>query len=127
MLFKIILERYKILLLVSTLSATLLVLSTINEKLIKNFLIFKLSLTILVLLIPVSVFAFLISLKRDEEKLANRIDEIGKRVVEPKKEPKKSDDRNKKSFWELLLLWIPWIITGLLAVGIVCFILSLFS
>ncbi|XOB46618.1 MAG: hypothetical protein ACKKMV_00325 [Candidatus Nealsonbacteria bacterium] len=121
LLFKIIFERYKILPLISTLSVALLVLSTINERLIKNFLFFKASLIMLILLIPASVFVFLTSLKKEEETIARRIEEIGKQIENPS--PKLNKE---KGFLESLLLWSPWIITELLTIGIFWFILSLF-
>lgn len=114
LLFKIIFERYKTLPLISTLLVALLVISAISEKLIKNFLFFKTSLIILLLLIPISIFAFLASLKKEEGAIARRI-----------RDPNHKSGI-KKDFFSSLLLWSPWIITGVLTIAIFWFILSLF-
>jgi len=100
-------ERYKILPTISTLAATLLVVATFNKELLPVTPFIKVILAILLLLIPVSLVAFLLALHEAETHSREKIAEIT--------EEKNWKDNIKRG----LQNFIPWIITAIFSIIII--------
>jgi len=114
-LYAVIFERYKILPLISTLSAALVGLVIQGTDFVKIKSLAFISFIILLILIPLSVFGILYQLGRDAEHLAEKIEGI-------LSEPKKSSIRVSN-----FISIFPWIVYVLFLVAIILFILSFFN
>lgn len=113
-LYVVILERYKILPFISTLSAALVGLVIQGTDFVKIKSIAFISFVFLLILIPISVFGILYQLGRDAEHLAGKIENI----LQPTKPP-----REMSNFMNIF----PWIIYVLFLISIVLFVLSFFN
>lgn len=112
-------ERYKILPLVSSILVGLLAISLeAGQGLIRNPTLFKISLALLIILIPISLFFFLRSFRYEEEDMLVKFKKIA---------TEKTDDHmDDKSLMKKVTLSSPWIMTTLLFLGVVGIILSFF-
>jgi len=113
-LYLVIIERYKVLPLISTLSAALVGLAIQNTNIIKTGDLATIALFILIALIPISVFGILYQLERDIEHLAEKIETISEQTRYPIK---------TSNFISIF----PWIIYVLFLIAIIIFILSFFK
>jgi len=114
-LYAVILERYKILPLISTLSAALVGLVIQGTDFVKIKSIAFISFIILLVLIPLSMFGILYQLGRDAEHLTEKIEGI---LLESKKSSVKALN---------FISIFPWIVYVLFLVAIILFILSFFN
>lgn len=111
--------RYQVLTLVSSVLVGLLAISFSNEQdLIVNPLMFKISLSILVLLIPVSLLFFLGSFRYEETDMINKFERILK--------IKDDSEIHPPFFGKLFVLYSPWWITCFLFLGLLGVCLSFF-
>lgn len=113
-LYLVIIERYRVLPLISTLSAALVGLTIQSTELIKIQTLALISFIILLLLIPLSVFTTLYQLGRDVENLADRI----KNISQPT-----GNQMGNTSFISIF----PWILFFLFSIAIILMILSFFN
>ncbi len=113
-LYAVIFERYKILPLISTLSAALVGLVIQGTDLVKIKSLAFISFIILLILIPLSIFGILYQLGRDVENLSDKI----KNILQPTKSPVRT-----ASFISIF----PWIVYVLFLVAIILIILSFFN
>jgi len=113
-LYAAILERYKILPLISTLSAALVGLVIQGTDFVKIKSLAFISFVTLLILIPLSVFGILYQLGRDIENLAEKIENI----LEPRKPSTKTSN---------FMSIFPWIIYVLFLIAIILIILSFFN
>lgn len=113
-LYTVIIERYKILPLISTLSAALVGLVVQGTDFVKIKSLAFISFVTLLLLIPISVFGILYQLGRDAEYLAEKIENI----LQPTKAHGGSSD---------FMSIFPWIVYVLFLIAIILFILSFFN
>ena len=104
-------ERYKILPLTSSLAATLLIVATFNKELIPLTIYVKFLIAILLLLIPISIWVFLITLRKDENIARTKLEEITK---------------EKKESSRFLLDIFPYIATTILTIIILSIITIIF-
>lgn len=114
-LYTVIIERYKILPLISTLSAVLIGLIIQGTDFVKIKNVAFISFIILLTLIPLSVFGILYQLGRDTERLSKKIEDI---LSKTKKLP-----ATESNFISIF----PWIIYVLFLIAIILFILSFFN
>lgn len=112
-LYAVILERYKVLPLISTLSAVLVGLIIQGTDLVKIKILAFISFVILLVLIPLSVFGILYQLERDIKNLANKIENILQTANSP---------ANTSNFISIF----PWIVYSFFLVAIILVILSFF-
>ena len=112
--YLVILERYKILPLISTLSAALVGLIMQGTDFVKIKSLALISFIVLLILIPLSVFGILYQLERDAERLKKKIENI--------LEPEKSSPETSN-----LMSVFPWIVYIFFVIAITLFILSFFS
>ena len=77
-LFSIINDRNKIIPLVASLSATILIVATFNEKLLPLDNFVKILITILLLVIPISLFDYAMKLRTGERSVAKRFGDLPK-------------------------------------------------
>ena len=94
-LFTAIRERFKVLPTISALAAMLLVVVTFNPELIPVTAFVKVILAILLLIIPISLFGYLWELKNAEDKAVKWFEKYGK--------------LDKRSYFETILAYLPWI------------------
>ena len=113
-LYLAIIERYKVLPLISTLSAALVGLAMQSTTLVKTADLATIALFMLIALIPISVFGILYQLGRDVEHLAEKIETI----LEPTRSSVKTSN---------FISIFPWIVYVLFLIAIVLFILSFFK
>ncbi len=113
-LYSAVTERYKILPLISTLSAALVGLVIQHTELVKTQTLVFISLIIFLILIPLSVFVALYQSGQDIEILADRIENI----LLPIKNQK--EDSN-------FIIIFPWILFFFFSIAIVLMILSFFN
>lgn len=113
-LYAIIFERYKILPLISTLSAALVGLVIQDTDLVKIKVLAFISFVTLLILIPLSIFGILYQLGCDAENLGEKIENI--------LEPRKSLARTS-NFMSIF----PWVVYGIFSVAIIFIILSFFN
>ncbi len=113
-LYAVIIERYKILPLISTLSAALVGLIIQGTDFVKIKIVAFISFIALLILIPISVFGILYQLGRDAEHLAEKIENILQQTKSP---------RGTSGFMSIF----PWIVYVLFLISIVLFILSFFN
>ena len=113
-LYTVIIERYKILPLISTLSAALVGLVIQGTDFVKIKSLAFISFIALLILIPLSVFGILYQLGRDAEHLAEKIENI--------LQPTKSSG-NTSGFMSIF----PWIVYVVFLTAIILFILSFFN
>ena len=113
-LYSAIIERYKILPLISTLSAALVGLVIQGTDLVKINILAFISFITLLILIPLSVFGILYQLGDDIKSLADKIDNI----LQPTKLSVKTSS---------LMSILPWVVYVLFLMAIILFILSFFN
>lgn len=113
-LYLVVIERYKVLPLISTLSAALVGLVIQNTELIKIRSLALISLIILLILIPLSVFAILYQLESDIKNIADRIENVS--------QPGKNPITNTN-----FISIFPWIIFFFFSIAIILAILSFFD
>ena len=111
-LFTAIRERFKVLPTISALAATLLVVATFNSELIPITDFVKIILAILLSIIPVSLFGYLWELKKAEDKAVKWFEQYGK--------------LDKRSYFEYILAYLPWIVFCILSLIIVSIIVLIF-
>lgn len=107
-------ERFKVLPLISSLSAMLLIIATFNKELIPLTFFVRWLIVILLSLIPISLFGYLVELRNAENHALRRIDEITE--GELKEEIKK---RTEGKF----IAYLPWLVSAVLT--IIIFLLAL--
>lgn len=112
-LYSAIIERYKVLPLISTLAAALVGLTIQGTELIKIQSLAFISFVILLLLIPLSVFATLYQLEIDIKNLADRIENT--RLI--------SKERAAQNFMSIF----PWMLFFFFSIAIILMILSFFN
>jgi len=108
-------ERYKLLPQISALMATLLVIATFNENVLPLTSCVRFLIIIFLILIPISIIGYLITLYRGEEIAKKNITRIAK------DEP--VDENNDDSF----LAYLPWIIVGIFTMLIVQIIFLIYG
>lgn len=113
-LYAVIFERYKILPLISTLSAALVGLVIQGTDLVKVKALAFISFITLLILIPLSILGILYQLGRDAENLSEKIENI----LQPTKSPTKTTN---------FISIFPWIVYVLFLIAITMFILSFFN
>lgn len=113
-LYTIIFERYKILPLISTLSAALVGLVIQGTDLVKIKVLAFISFITLLILIPLSIFGILYQLGCDAKNLGEKIENI--------LEPRKSLARTSN-----FMSTFPWVVYGIFLVAIIFIILSFFN
>ena len=113
-LYAIILERYKILPLISTLSAALVGLVIQGTDFIKIRSLAFISFITLLILIPLSVFGILYQLGRDAENLGEKIENI----LEPRKPSVRASN---------FMGIFPWVVYVFFLISIILIILSFFN
>lgn len=113
-LYQVVLERYRILPLISTLSAAFVGLAMQNTALVKTSDLAFIALCILISLIPISIFGILYQLDRDSELLEKKIISISSGV-----KPEESTSTLIKTF--------PWIIYVIFLIAIILILLSFFE
>jgi len=111
-LFTAIRERFKVLPTISALAATLLVVATFNSELIPITDFVKIILAILLSIIPVSLFGYLWELKKAEDKAVKWFEQYGK--------------LDKRSYFEYILAYLPWIVFCIFSLIIVSIIVLIF-
>lgn len=111
-LFTAIRERFKVLPTISALAATLLVVATFNPKLILVTAFVKVILSILLLIIPISLFGYLWELKNAEDKAVKWFEKYGK--------------INERSSFDSILAYLPWIVFYVLSFTIISIIVLIF-
>lgn len=113
-LYLVIIERYKVLPLISTLSAALVGLSIQSTTLVKTADLALIALLMLIALIPISVFGILYQLGRDAEVLATRIKNLPNGLTQEQSTP---------SFMGIF----PWVVYVIFLGAIILFLLSFFE
>lgn len=103
-------ERHKTLPIISSLCAMLLVVATFNTNLLSVTFLFKVLLSILLFLIPISLFLYL----ADFNKLANKVEKLLKDEI--------GDWRGDSTCWEKITAYFPWIGTFILSLVIICLV-----
>lgn len=106
-------ERYKLLPQISALSATLLVVATFNEKLLPLTNCVRVSLIILLILIPLSLTGYLWELKRAEEHSSENIKRLG--------DGQETIQQNRNLF----TAYLPWFVTAVISAVTIFIILSI--
>lgn len=112
-LFTAIRGRFKILPTVSALAATLLVVATFNSELIPITDFVKIILAILLSVIPASLFGYLLELKMAEDKAVKWFEQYGR--------------LDKRSCFESIVAYLPWIVFCILSLTIVSIIVLIFA
>jgi len=113
-LYQVILERYRILPLISTLSAAFVGLVIQNTTLVKTADLAFIALCILIALIPISIFGILYQLGRDAEILTIRIRNIHNEVKQ---------GQDTSSFMGIF----PWVVYVIFLIAIILVLLSFFK
>lgn len=113
-LYLVIVERYKVLPLISTLSAALVSLALQGTTLVKTTDLAIIALFMLIALIPVSLFGILYQLGRDAEVLATRIKNIPNETMQ---------EQSTSGFMRIF----PWIVYVIFLVAIILVLLSFFN
>lgn len=111
-LFTAIRERFQVLPTISALAATLLVVATFNPELILVTTFVKVILAILLLIIPFSLFGYLWELKKAEDKAIKWFERFG--------------ELDKRSHFETILAYLPWIMFCVLSLMIVLITILIF-
>ena len=119
LLYSIILERYKVLPLISTLSSVLIGLVIQGTDLVKVQSLAFISFIIFLILIPLSVFAILYQLSKDFAQIVNRLENIRKEF-----NSQQVDGQPKAINLTGLFLWILFYFFSL---AIILFVLSFFD
>lgn len=109
-------ERYKLLPLISSLAATLLVVATFNESLFPLTSFVKTLIVILLLIIPVSIIGFLHELHESEKNAFKKLKEISDGTE------KRSLNDLQKAIKPYFRNYIPWIMAAILTAVIFCII-----
>lgn len=111
-LFTAVRERYAMLPTISTLSATLLVVATFNPDLIEITCFVKITLSILLTIIPLSLFGYLWELKKTEDKAVKWFEKYGR--------------MGDMKLFDKVLSYLPWIMFCVLSVAIISIIVFIF-